>query len=121
MEDFLDECKDLRELDFPDGVFNVVLDKATLDSVLCAEGSLILAGKCLSEISRTLSNDGGVFVSVSHANPSARMSLLSKPEYGWSVSVEKVTKPMLKLIKESVNPPDDDDRVYHYIYICKKH
>jgi hypothetical protein len=109
----------MRELGFPDSVFNAVLDKATLDSVLCAEGSLIIAAKCLSEISRVLSSDG-VFISISHAGPNSRMSILERPEYGWSVRVEKVSKPMLKLIKES-STENGDDRVYHYIYICKKH
>jgi len=105
----------MREMEYPDGVFDAVIDKATLDSVLCSEGSLILVSKCLSEISRVLSNEG-VFVSISHANPSTRLSLLDRPEYGWKVVVEKVAKPMLNLIKET----SDDDRVYHYIYICSK-
>jgi EEF1A lysine methyltransferase 4 len=110
----------MRAMDFPDGVFGVVLDKATLDSVLCAEGSLTLASKCLSEISRVLSPEG-TFVCVSHGQPANRMEILERPEYGWTVTVATVPKPMWKLMKEpSASGDSDDNRVYHYIYICKK-
>ena len=118
---FLDKQMDMRAMDFPDGVFNVVLDKASLDSVLCAEGSLVLAAKCLGEISRVLSPEG-TFVSVSHGVPDNRLEILQKPEYGWSVSVVTVPKPMWNLLKDA-NPKsseNDDSRIYHYIYICKK-
>ena len=108
---------DMRGMDFPDGVFDVVIDKATLDSVLCAEGSLILASKCLSEISRVLSPEG-TFVCVSHAQPGNRLEVLEKPEYGWTVSVATVAKPMWRDMKDPAS--SDDNRVYHYIYICKK-
>lgn len=116
----VDRKMDMRELDFPDGVFNVVLDKATLDSVLCAEGSLPMVAKCLSEISRVLGNEG-VFVCISHGPPNTRLQILDRPEYGWSVSVHTVPKPMLKAVKDHVIPDgQDEDRVYHYVYICVK-
>jgi ubiquinone/menaquinone biosynthesis C-methylase UbiE len=112
---------DMRQMDFPDGVFNIVLDKATIDSVLCAEGSLPLVAKCLSEISRVLASDG-VFICISHGNPNNRLPVFEKPEYGWSVSVQNVPKPMLKIMKDHVLPQGnpEDERVYHYIYICTK-
>jgi len=107
-------------MDFPDSVFDVVIDKATLDSVLCAEGSLIHAAKCLSEISRVLSPEG-TFVCVSHAQPGSRLEILQKPEYGWTVSVASVPKPMWRDSKDLTSSGQaDDTRVYHYIYICKK-
>ena len=105
-------------MDFPDSVFDVVIDKATLDSVLCAEGSLVLAAKCLGEISRVLSPEG-TFVCVSHAQPANRLEVLEKPEYGWTVNVATVPKPMWRDTKDAPAQPDDN-RVYHYIYICKK-
>lgn len=113
---------DLRDLEFPDGVFNAVLDKATMDSILCAEGAMPLAAKCLSEISRVLA-PGGVFVCISHGHPNARMSILDRAEYGWTVSVQNVPKPMLKLMKDhllSEGNGEGEERVYHYVYICVK-
>ena len=95
--------------------FDVVLDKATMDSVLCGEGSLVVTGKCLAEISRVLAPEG-VFICISHGQPSTRLQIFDKAEYGWSVQVETIAKPMLKLMKEQ----EDEERVFHYIYICKK-
>ena len=116
----LDKKMDMRDLDFPDGVFDIVMDKATLDSVLCAEGSLPMVAKCLSEISRVLASNG-VFVCMSHGPPNTRMQVLDRPEYGWSVSVHTVPKPMLKAVKDHVIPDgQDEERVYHYVYICAK-
>jgi hypothetical protein len=87
---------------------------------LCAEGSLPLAAKCLSEISRVLES-GGVFVSISHGAPNTRMQILDRPEYGWTVSVHTVPKPMLKAVRDHISPDGaDEERVYHYVYVCAK-
>jgi ubiquinone/menaquinone biosynthesis C-methylase UbiE len=113
---------DLRDMDFPDCVFDAVLDKATIDSILCAEGALPLASKCLGEISRVLQAKG-VFACISHGHPNTRMSILDRPEYGWTVSVQNVPKPMLKLMKDHMLPEgngEGEERVYHYVYICVK-
>lgn len=40
----------VRALDFADGMFDVVIDKGTLDSILCGEGSSQNAQKMLSEV-----------------------------------------------------------------------
>ena len=37
-------------MEFQDGIFNVVVDKATIDSVLCGEGSTHNAQKMLQEV-----------------------------------------------------------------------
>ena len=111
---------DMRAMEFPDCVFDAVIDKATIDSALCAEGSLPLVAKCLSEISRVLSSEG-VFVCISHGPPNTRLQILERPEYGWSVSVQTVPKPMIKAVKDHVVPEGQgDERVYHYVYICVK-
>lgn len=113
---------DLREMDFPDQVFNAVLDKATLDSILCAEGALPLASKCLGEISRVLSSNG-VFACVSHGHPNTRLNVLDRAEYAWTVSVHNVPKPMLKLMKDHIiteGTGEGEERVFHYVYICVK-
>ena len=42
------------QLDFPDENFDVCMDKGTLDSILCGEGSTANSAKMMNEISRTL-------------------------------------------------------------------
>ena len=85
----------------------------------------MLAATCLAEVSRVLGADG-VFVCISHGHPNLRLQVLEKPEYGWSVSVHTVAKPMLKLLKEHISAlsgsdgVDGDEKVYHYVYVCQK-
>ena len=110
---------DIREMDFPDSTFGAVLDKGTMDSILCAEGSLMLAAKCLSEISRVL-EPNGVFVCMSHGHPNIRMQVFDKPEYGWRVSVHNVAKPMLKFMKPATNEEEEnEENSFHYVYVCQ--
>merc|ERR1712118_37277 len=80
---------DCRAMDFPEGIFNVVIDKATLDSILC----------------------------VSHGQPSYRLTYLQRPEFGWSVKVHTVQKPMMGM---TVSLASDDKDNVHYIYVCMK-
>jgi EEF1A lysine methyltransferase 4 len=49
---------------FPDSHFDAVIDKGTLDSLLCGEGTTAATGRYASEISRIL-KPGGSFVVVS--------------------------------------------------------
>merc|ERR1712137_623588 len=59
---------DARQMDFNPESFNVVVDKAMLDSILCGEGSTHNAQKMLMEVSKVLKPDG-VYVVVSHGHP----------------------------------------------------
>merc|ERR1711869_106007 len=85
---------DCRAMDFPEGIFNVVVDKATLDSILCGEGSTHNAQKMLQEVSRVL-KPNGVYIAVSHGQPSYRLTYLQRNEYGWNVKSYTVQKPMI--------------------------
>lgn len=105
---------DCRQMEFPAGKFNVVIDKGTLDSVLCGEGSTRNMQKTLTEISRVL-QPNGVFVCISHGDPSYRLTYLQYPEFGWNVVVQTVTKPMMGLMASM-----DEETNVHYIYICTK-
>jgi ubiquinone/menaquinone biosynthesis C-methylase UbiE len=107
---------DIRSMEFPDGVFNVVMDKGTIDSILCGEGSTHNAHKTLTEVSRVLSPNG-VYVAVSHGQPSYRLTYLQRPEFGWNVKIHTVQKPMMGMTASLAS--DDKDNV-HYIYVCTK-
>ena len=56
---------DVRAMEFENGLFDCVLDKGTLDCVLCGESSTINAQKMLTEINRVL-NAGGVYIVISY-------------------------------------------------------
>lgn len=61
-------------LDYPDESFNAVVDKGTLDSVLCGEGSTANVAKMCMEISRVLKPNGVYFV-CSYGVPDNRLQV----------------------------------------------
>lgn len=86
--------QDVCSLDFDDESFDAVIDKATVDSLLCEEGAV---ERALKEISRVL-RSGGVFLLLSILAPSpsegmGMMPMLQQPEYGWECEHHKVPKP----------------------------
>merc|ERR1719465_366641 len=83
---------DGRAMELADGTFSVVLDKACLDAILCGEGSTHNVQKLLQEVSRVLVADG-VYIAVSHGQPSYRLTYLQRPEFGWNVKIYTVQKP----------------------------
>lgn len=85
---------DIRALDFEPGQFDCIIDKGTLDSILCGESSTSNAQKALNEIHRVLSPKG-VYICVSYGQPEHRMIYLEKPEYDWQVQNVSVPKPTI--------------------------
>merc|ERR1712146_312188 len=103
-------------MDLPDGSFDIVLDKATLDSILCGDGAASGGHKLLSEVSRVLAPEGA-YVCVSHAWPQYRLNWLQRPEYGWNVKPFTIDKPSLG--ETAALSADAADHV-HYVYLCSK-
>ncbi len=103
-------------LDFADASFNVVLDKGTLDSILCGEGSINNVANMCMEVSRVLKPDG-VFLIVSYGIPDNRLQYLQEETYKWRVSVHTVPKPSCSSLVAA--DPKDKANV-HYVYICQK-
>ncbi|KYO29604.1 endothelin-converting enzyme 2 [Alligator mississippiensis] len=86
---------DARDLRFPDGSFDVVLEKGVLDAMVAGEAdpwhvspqATALLDRVLSEVSRVL-RPGGRFVSISFAQPHFRKPHYAQPAYGWSLRHE---------------------------------
>ncbi|CAM9281583.1 unnamed protein product [Phaeothamnion confervicola] len=69
-----------NNLNFPDETYDVVIDKACLDSVLCGEGSTVNVTKMCNEISRVLKAHGLYFV-VSYGAPENRLTFLEREDF----------------------------------------
>ena len=74
------------------GRFDAVIDKGTLDSVMCGDGCAINADQTLSEIHRVL-NSTGMYICVSSSPEEFRKKFFDKKEYDWSVEYFPVLKP----------------------------
>ena len=95
--------------------FDVVIDKGTLDAILCGSSSTASAEQMCSECARVL-KDEGVFILISYGQPESRIGYLDKPEYGWTVKHYNIPKPTIG----AVLPEEKDFPNYHYIYVCTK-
>ena len=67
-------------LEFPDESYDAVIAKATMDAVLCGEGSTANVAKMCSEVSRVL-NGQGVFFILSYGVPDNRLNYLENDDY----------------------------------------
>eukprot|EP00127_Corallochytrium_limacisporum_P004243 Clim_evm188s157 gene=Clim_evmTU188s157 len=103
-------CMDMLHMNFHPGIFDVVIEKGTLDVLVVdqedpwrpGEDQLIKMHQALSGISKALSQEG-TFISITWAQPHFRRRFLERPEYGWSVEV--------KTFGESF---------HYFVFICKK-
>eukprot|EP00966_Prymnesium_polylepis_P142229 3284359-Prymnesium_polylepis.1 len=113
---------DVRSMDFEDGSFNAVIDKATLDSILCGEGGAESGARLLSEVARVL-KPGGVFVLLSNAPPKQRMPMLEKPQYSWRCVANVLPKPGSDRLVQTVDASfgsDESNAKNHYLYVMTR-
>lgn len=115
---------DARNMPFKDSFFDVVIDKATLDTFLVGERSLWNLSdstnktfrKVLKEVSRVLTDDG-LFLSISFNEPIFRAPLLTKQDISWGIkSIEKIGKDFHHFFYVVQNnlPLEQQFKVYDY-------
>ncbi|TVU05069.1 hypothetical protein EJB05_48219 [Eragrostis curvula] len=119
--------------DFQSGSFDAVIDKGTLDSLMCGQNSQENATKMLEEVNRILT-ENGVYILITYGDPSYRLHILKDMQY-WTVKLHvidrwekssnqnkwELTKPLplnddSTSIIELLGPKPD----VHYIYVCVK-
>eukprot|EP00331_Platyophrya_macrostoma_P006459 CAMPEP_0176415206 /NCGR_PEP_ID=MMETSP0127-20121128/5680_1 /TAXON_ID=938130 /ORGANISM="Platyophrya macrostoma, Strain WH" /LENGTH=213 /DNA_ID=CAMNT_0017795181 /DNA_START=16 /DNA_END=657 /DNA_ORIENTATION=- len=122
-ENFQFECMDVRKLN-PDWTesFDCVIDKGTLDSILCGEDSKKNSRRMLKEIYRVLS-PRGVYFCISYAEPKLRRDkYFVSEDFDWKVIEHKIYRP--KLNRDPLELTDEPENVKnekcHYIYVCIK-
>eukprot|EP00892_Ulva_mutabilis_P012873 jgi/Ulvmu1/9959/UM059_0007.1 len=84
------DIRNLDHADFPNTSFAVVIDKGTIDSILCG-GSFQGIQDAISEISRTLAADG-VFICVTYGSPRMRLRYFENDDYNWSIQIYTTEK-----------------------------
>ena len=104
---------DACNLQYPQGCFSVVIDKGTLDCVLCGEQSFQRANAMLQGVYRAL-QPGGVYILVSYGMPDTRIGYLKSKYLTWTVEQAKLSKMRLEHFANY------EVSQYHYIYICTK-
>lgn len=80
---FVSDCRCMPE--FHDCQFGSVIDKGTVDALLCSSDADENIRRMFTEVARVL-QPGGIFVLISLGEPASRLHMLQR-EYGWKVSV----------------------------------
>ena len=100
----------------PDNCFNMIIDKALFDCMLCNPANMSTITKLVPEMYRVL-KPGGVYVLVSHGPPETREGfLVGDEEHGlrWTITSTVIAKPP---INDTVEQVVDQS---FYVYFCKK-
>lgn len=102
----------------PEQAFDLVLDKALLDAVLCGEDAFAKATSLVASMHRVL-KPGGALVVCSFGKPEQRLPFLTSAQsldVAWDSSREEVIEiPKTSLLKE---PPGT--AAAHYVYILRR-
>ncbi|KAK2948981.1 putative kinase domain protein [Blattamonas nauphoetae] len=69
--------------------FDLIIDKATFDCILCSSSSYSNAKTYLSQIRSLLRNDG-TLVCISHSSPEFRSHIFNEDEYNWKLVSTKI-------------------------------
>eukprot|EP01119_Soliformovum_irregulare_P025069 TRINITY_DN916_c0_g1_i1.p1 TRINITY_DN916_c0_g1~~TRINITY_DN916_c0_g1_i1.p1 ORF type:complete len:208 (-),score=39.41 TRINITY_DN916_c0_g1_i1:56-679(-) len=95
---------DARQMTFSASSFDVVIDKGTLDAMMCGKNNILNCEKTCSEISRIL-KPGGVFMLITYGKPDTRLSVVDQPQFQW-----KTEHGIVQRHKDS----------FHYVYRMTK-
>ena len=75
---------DALDMQFDDESFDAVLDKSTLDAILCGKQPALKASQMLAEVQRVLKT-GGVYIIISYGSPDKRLPHVQRPHLAFDV------------------------------------
>lgn len=101
---------DVRELEYGNETFDLIIDKSTLDALLCGDSSFVNVAKMTKEISRVLKT-GGIYLIISYGTPENRMPHLERDHLAFDIQIYTIKKE---------DDSNMNDNKIHYGYICKK-
>ena len=107
---------DICAMGFENASFDIIIDKGTLDSVLCGEGATENIHKALKEVSRVLKPQG-TFICVSYGVPEYRLPYFENSDSRWAIEIQKIKKPMVEEGGSAAQNQDELEEQYHHIYV----
>lgn len=129
---------DARDMSFfQDESFDCVIDKGTLDSLMCGTDAPLNASQMLEEVNRLL-RPGGIYMLITYGDPSVRIPHLNQAGCCWKFVLYIIPRPGFQsrvgcsspmsimepvpLTERGLLPASFvlEDPDSHYIYVCKK-
>jgi len=113
-----------KDLKYPTGIFDVVIDKGTFDSIMCGDNSSVSIGILTKEVQRVL-KCGGLYLLISHGNPAIRMLHLNREHLSFNVECHFLRKTIrVNLGNQIICSEGYKDvlslEMIHYAYTCIK-
>jgi len=105
------EVMDVRDLKFETGFFDLIVDKSTIDALLCGNNSFYNVALMMKEVQRVL-RVGGYYVAVSYGLPESRLQHFVREHLQFEIE----HFPIVQVESDSLKQPE----MLHYIYVCKK-
>jgi ubiquinone/menaquinone biosynthesis C-methylase UbiE len=102
------DVMDVCDMAYKDETFDLIVDKSTIDALLCGDHSFMVVAKMLKEISRVLKT-GGYYVIISYGQPENRMIHLERDHLAFEIQIFTIKR-----------QEEDEQEKIHYVYICKK-
>ena len=102
------DVMDVCEMAYKDETFDLIVDKSTIDALLCGDHSFSIVAKMLKEISRVLKT-GGYYLIISYGQPENRMIHLERDHLAFDIQIYTIKR-----------QEEGEQEKVHYVYICKK-
>ena len=102
------EVMDVKEMKYEDETFDLIIDKSTIDALLCGDHSFMNVATMTKEVSRVLKT-GGIYFVISYGQPENRMIHLERDHLAFDIQIYTIKK-----------QEEDNSEKVHYGYICKK-
>ena len=103
---------DVCDLKYPDNSFDVLIDKSTIDALLCGDNAFLNTAIMLKESQRVL-KVGGVYIAISYGKPETRAFHFTRSFLSWKLQ-------QFTLYPVEFKDEEDKEQRSHYIYVCTK-
>ena len=101
---------DIRDMPYEDNFFDLIIDKSTMDALLCGDESFLNVAIMTKEIQRVL-KISSVYMIISYGLPENRLMHLEREHLAFEISIYT--------IKKEINEDGQDkDKVFYY-FICR--
>eukprot|EP00347_Sterkiella_histriomuscorum_P015715 403355957 len=102
------EVMDVRDLKYQTHTFDLIIDKSTIDALLCGDNAFMNTALMMKECQRVIKPEGG-YMAISYGTPENRVLHYKRPHLKFNVSTFEIA-PEGKKSQDAV----------HYVYVCKK-
>ncbi len=113
---------DVLDLKYEANKYDLIIDKSTMDAILCGENSFVNVAIMLKEINRTL-KEGGLYLIISYGLPENRVLHLQREYLNFEILIYTITK---DFVLDDLEESEKNTKVRylliktHFVYICKK-